>query len=75
MLSAEGKVSSAFATGHDGAKAALKAITGNLDFGPAVDLEPSILKKCAAGGFIVEALCPIEGILIGRSAEKAEISQ
>ena len=75
MLCAERKVSSAFATGHDGADATLNAITGNCDFIPSPDLDPSILKKCAAGGFIVETLCPIEGVLIGRSAEKAEISQ
>lgn len=75
ILCAEGKVSSAFATGHDGAEAALKVISGNLDFVPSPNLDPSILKKCAAGGFIVETLCPIEGVLIGHSAEKAEISQ
>jgi len=74
-LTREDSVSSAFATGHDGAEAALKAISSRFDFVPEPNLDPALLKKCAAGGFIVETPFAIEGILIGKTAAKPEISQ
>ena len=74
-LCREGSICSAFATGHDGAAPALKAITARCGFAPHDGIDPSILNKNAAGGFVVETPCDIEGIFIGYSTEKTEISQ
>ena len=74
-LCSENNVSSAFATGHDGAATALKAISARCDFIPNPELDPTILEKCAAGGFIVETPFAIEGIFIGKTVAKPEISQ
>lgn len=71
----EDSVSSAFATGHDGAEAALRAISSRCDFVPDPNLDPNLLKKCAAGGFIVETPIAIEGVFIGKTVAKSEISQ
>lgn len=74
-LCREGNISSAFAVGHDGALPALRAVSARCDFIPLPDLDASVFEKTAAGGFIVETPCNIEGIFIGHSAEKCEISQ